>query len=71
VVGGKEVYYAGGPAHGYLQNGASPELRVLEVFILRKVAASKQGVQKQMWQLAVQGYNIACQHTCGQAIHSF
>jgi hypothetical protein len=22
-------------------------------------------VQKQTWQLAVQGYNISCQHSCG------
>jgi hypothetical protein len=31
----------------------------------RKAAASKQGVWKQTWQLAFQGYNISCQHTCG------
>jgi hypothetical protein len=62
----RKVYYASGPAPGYLQNGAGPKLRVVEVFILRKAAASKQGVQKQTWQLAVQGYNISCQHSCGQ-----
>jgi hypothetical protein len=62
----RKVYYASRPAPEYLQNGAGPELRVGEVFILRKAAASKQGVQKQTWQLAVQGYNISCQHTCGR-----
>jgi hypothetical protein len=36
----RKVYYA-----GYLQNGTGPKLRVAEVFILRKAAASKQGVQ--------------------------
>jgi hypothetical protein len=45
-----------------------PQLRVVEGFILRKSAASKQGVQKQTWQLAVQGYNISCQHSCGQRL---
>jgi hypothetical protein len=48
----RKVYYASGPAPVYLQNGTGPELRVVEVFILRKAAASKQGVQKQTWQLA-------------------
>jgi hypothetical protein len=54
VVGGKEGLLCILPAPGYLQNGAGPELRVAEVFILRKAAASKKGVQKQTWQLAVQ-----------------
>jgi hypothetical protein len=40
----RKVYYASRPAPGYLQNGAGPKLRVVEVFILRKAAASKQGV---------------------------
>jgi hypothetical protein len=31
-----------------------------------KNRASKQRVQKQTWQLAVHGYNISCQHSCGQ-----
>jgi hypothetical protein len=53
VDGGKEVYHASRPAPGYLQNGAGLELRVVGVFISRKVAASKQGVQKQTWQVAV------------------
>jgi hypothetical protein len=66
VVGGKKVYYSSQPAPGYLQNGAGPKLRVAEVFTLRKAAASKQGVQKQAWQLAVQGYTISCQLSCGQ-----
>jgi hypothetical protein len=35
-------------------------------FILRKAAASKQGVQKQTWQLAVQGYNRSGQLSCGR-----
>jgi hypothetical protein len=48
----RKIYYANGPAPGYLQNEAGPELRVVEVFILRKAAASKQGVQKQTWPLA-------------------
>jgi hypothetical protein len=65
VDGGKEVYYASGPAPEYLQKGTGPKLRVV-VFISRKAAASKQGVQKQTWQLAVQGYNISCQHSCGR-----
>jgi hypothetical protein len=51
VDGGKEVYYTSRPAPGYLQNGAGPGLRVVMVFISRKAAASKQGVQKQTWQL--------------------
>jgi hypothetical protein len=51
VDGGKEVYYTSRPAPGYLQNGAGPGLRVVRVFISRKAAASKQGVQKQTWQL--------------------
>jgi hypothetical protein len=38
---------------------------VVEVFILRKAAAIKQGVQKQTWQLAVEGYAISCQLSCG------
>jgi hypothetical protein len=63
---GRKVYYASRPAPGYLQNGAGPKVRVTEVFILRKAAASKQGVQKQTWQLALQGYNISCQHSCRQ-----
>jgi hypothetical protein len=62
----RKVYYASGPAPGYLQNGAGPELGVVEVFILRKAAASKQGVPTQTWQLAVQGYSISCQHSCGR-----
>jgi hypothetical protein len=37
----------------------------LRFFILRKAEASKQGVQRQKWQLAVQGYNLSCQHSCG------
>jgi hypothetical protein len=37
----RKIYYTSGPAPGYLQNGAGPELRVAEAFILRK-AASKQ-----------------------------
>jgi hypothetical protein len=56
----KEVYYASRPAPGYLQNGAGPELRVVGDFISKKAAASKQGVQKQTWQLAFQGYSISC-----------
>jgi hypothetical protein len=63
----RKVYYASGPAPGYLQNGTGPKFREVEVFILRKAAASKQGVQKQTWQLAVQGYNISCQHSCGRS----
>jgi hypothetical protein len=55
VVEGKEGLLYIMPAPGYLQNGAGPKLRVVEVFILRKAAASKQGVQKQTWQVAVQG----------------
>jgi hypothetical protein len=47
-------------APGYLQHGTSPELGVVGVFISRKVTASKQGVQKQMCQLAFQDYNISC-----------
>jgi hypothetical protein len=62
----RKVYYTIRPAPGYLQNGSGPKLRVVEVFILKKEAASKQGVQKQTWQLAVQGYNISCQHSCGR-----
>jgi hypothetical protein len=62
----RKVYYDSQAAPGYLQNGTGPGLRVVEVFILRKAAASKQGVQKQTWQLAVQGYNTACQHSCGR-----
>jgi hypothetical protein len=62
----RKVYHDSQPAPGYLQNGAGPELRVVEVFILRKAAAaSKQGVQKETWHLPVQGYNISCQHSCG------
>jgi hypothetical protein len=38
----RKVYYTSGPAPGYLQNGTGPELRVVEVFILRKAAVSKQ-----------------------------
>jgi hypothetical protein len=62
----RKVYYDRRLAPGYLQNGTGPKLRVAEVFILRKAAASKQGVQKQTWRLAVQDYNISCQHSCGQ-----
>jgi hypothetical protein len=43
----RKVYFTSGPAPGYLQNGTGPKLRTAEVFILRKAAASKQGVQKQ------------------------
>jgi hypothetical protein len=66
VVGGKESLLCSVPAPGYLQNGTGPELRMVGVFISRKAAASKQRVQKQTWQLAVQGYNISCQHSCGR-----
>jgi hypothetical protein len=38
----REIYYASGPTPGYLQNGAASKLRVIEVFILKKAAASKQ-----------------------------
>jgi hypothetical protein len=38
----RKVYYDSGPAPGYLQNGTDPELRVVEVFIPRKAAVSKQ-----------------------------
>jgi hypothetical protein len=62
----RKVYYTSRPAPGYLQNSTGPKIRVVEVFILRKVAASKQGVQKQTWQLAVQGYNISFQRSCGK-----
>jgi hypothetical protein len=41
----RKVYYASKPAPGYLQNGAGPKLRVVEVFVQRKAAASKQGMQ--------------------------
>jgi hypothetical protein len=44
----RKVYYDSRAAPGYLQNGTGPGLRVVEVFILRKAAASKQGVQKQL-----------------------
>jgi hypothetical protein len=66
----RKIYYDSRPAPGYLQNGAAFKLKVIEVFILRKAAASKQGVQKQTWQLAVQGYNRSCQPRT-KAIHSF
>jgi hypothetical protein len=59
VAGGKEVYYASGPAPGSLQNGAGPELRVVGVLISRRAAARKQAVQNQTWQSAVQGYHIS------------
>jgi hypothetical protein len=62
----RKVYYTSGPALGYLQIGAHLELRMVEVFILRKAAAGKQRVQKKTWQLAVQNYSISCQCTCGQ-----
>jgi hypothetical protein len=55
VVEGKEGLLYIMPAPGYLQNGAGHKLRVVEIFILRKAAARKQGVQKQTWQVAVQG----------------
>jgi hypothetical protein len=66
----RKVYYISRSAPGYLQNGTGLELRVVEVFILRKAAASKQGVQKQTWQLVVQGYSISCQYSCGQRPYS-
>jgi hypothetical protein len=37
----RKVYYTSWPAPEYLQNGAGPKLRVVEVFILRKAAAGK------------------------------
>jgi hypothetical protein len=37
----RKVYFAGRAAPGYLQNGAGLKLRVVEVFIPRKAAASK------------------------------
>jgi hypothetical protein len=46
------INYTSRPAPGYLQN--DPELKVVGVFISRKAAASKQGVQKQTRQLALQ-----------------
>jgi hypothetical protein len=66
----RKIYYASRPAPGHLQNGAASKLGVIEVFILRKTAANKQGVQKQTWQLAVQGYNRSCQHRM-KTTHSF
>jgi hypothetical protein len=68
VVEGKEGLLYIMPAPGYLQNGAGHKLRVVEIFILRKAAARKQGVQKQTCWLAVQGYKISCQHICGQRL---
>jgi hypothetical protein len=62
----RKVYYASGLAPRYLQKWHQPGLRVVGVFISSKAAASKLGVQKQTWQLAVQGYNRSCQHTWGQ-----
>jgi hypothetical protein len=48
----RKVYYASRLAPGYLQNGASPELRGFYS-------------KKQTWQLAFQGKNILCQCTYG------
>jgi hypothetical protein len=38
----RKVYHASWPAPRHLQNGAGPALRVVEVFILRKAAVSRE-----------------------------
>jgi hypothetical protein len=43
VAGGKEGLSRQQASTGYLQNGTGPELRVVEVFILRKAASKQAG----------------------------